>query len=118
MEFPDDVLQLIREYARPRMKYIPEYTHIVRLLGVEWPAVKRKLATPDAECVLDQFAYYAEAVVFERDAKDAVPILPEESCVSDYIVSDYMMWLHASRNHSMYVEVLQLRLRHLEFLIQ
>jgi hypothetical protein len=104
MEFPEDVLPIIREYARPRMKYIPEYNQIVRLLGAEWPAVKKKLETKDAESVLDQFAYYAEAVVFVRNAKDAIPILPEE-----HSYSDYMIWLVASRNYSAYVEVQELR---------
>jgi len=104
MEFPDDILPLIREYARPRMKYISEYNQIVRLLGVEWPAVKNKLAGPDAESVLDQFAYYAEAVVFTRNSKDAMPILTQE-----HSSSEYMMWLVASRNYSAYREVQELR---------
>jgi hypothetical protein len=104
MEFPEDILPLIREYARPRMKYIQEYNQIVRLLGVEWPEVKKKLETKDAEIVLDQFAYYAEAVVLSCNSKDAVPILPEE-----HSYSDYMMWLVATRNYSAYVEVRELR---------
>ena len=45
MEFPEDILTVIRSFARPRMKFIHEYNEIVRFLGVEWPAVKVKLAT-------------------------------------------------------------------------
>jgi len=113
MEFPEDVLSIIREYARPRMKFIHEYNQIVRLLGVEFYPVKKKLEGPDAERVLDQFAYYADGVVMERQSKDAVPVLEQEcTCI------EHMIWLVASRNHSAYLEVVQARLQHLEDLIK
>ena len=112
MEFPDDVLVIIREYARPRMQFIPEYNQIVRVLGDEWPAVKKKLECPDAESVLYQFAYYAEAVVMARQSKDAIPVLAQEcTCI------EHMVWLIASRNYSAYLEVEQARLQHLELLL-
>jgi len=113
MEFPDDVLAIIREYARPRMQFIHEYNHLVRLIGVEWQSVKRKLATPDAERVLEQFADYADSVVMTRYAKEAVPVLAQECAVSDY-----MNWLMASRHYSAHLEVTQLRLQRLEHLIK
>ena len=113
MEFPDDVLLLIREYARPRMKFIHEYNQIVREIGVEWYPVKRKLATTDAEKVLDQFAYYADAVIMTRYAKESVPVLS-----SDYTCSDHLKWLHASRHYNAHLEVVRLRLQRLEYLIK
>jgi len=113
MEFPDDVLAIIREYARPRMKFIHEYNHLVRILGVEWYPVKRKLEGPDAERVLEQFAYYADSVVMTRYAKEAVPILPQECTCSEH-----MNWLVASRHYSAHLEVTQLRLQRLERLIK
>ena len=112
MDFPDDVLAIIREYARPRMKFIHEYNQIARLLGFEWSAVKKKLAGPDAEKVLDQFAYYAEAVVTTRYAKEAIPVLS-----SDYTCSDHLKWLHASRHYSAHLEVVRLRLQRLEWIL-
>jgi hypothetical protein len=113
MELPEDVLPLIREYARPRMQFIHEYNQIVRLLGEEWPAVKKKLASPDAERVLEQFAYYADGVIMARQSKDAVPVLAQEcTCI------EHMVWLIASRNYSAYLEVEQLRRKHLEWLLR
>jgi len=71
MEFPEDVLSLIREYALPRMQFIHEYNEIVRLLGEELYPVKKKLEGPNAAIVLDQFAYYADAVVADKAAIEA-----------------------------------------------
>jgi hypothetical protein len=113
MEFPEDVLGIIRQYARPRMQFIHEYNHLVRLLGVEWYPVKKKLEGPDAERVLEQFAYYADAVVMTRYAKEAVPVLAQECAVSEY-----MKWLVASRHYSAHLEVMQLRLQCLERMIK
>ena len=44
MELPDDVVQLIREYSRPRFKYFREYNSMLRLCGVkEWRALRDAL---------------------------------------------------------------------------
>ena len=112
MEFPDDVLGLIRAYARPRMQFIHEYNEIVRILGIEWYPVKKKLETPDAASVLDQFAYYADGVVMARQAAADVPVLAQECTCSEH-----MVWLHASRNYSAYLGVVQARLRTLEYMV-
>lgn len=112
MEFPEDVLQIIRSYARPRMRYIHEYNQIVRLMGVEWTCVKKKLATKDAEHVLDQFSYYADAVIMARLAKEAVPVLAQECTVSDHT-----QWLIASMNYSDHLEIVRYRLKCLEMLL-
>ena len=112
MEFPEDVLGIIRQYARPRMQFIHEYNQIVRLLGVEWYPVKKKLEGPEAERVLEQFAYYADSVMTTRYAKEAVPVLLQECAVSDHL-----KWLIAFRHYSAHLEVMQLRLQRLERMI-
>jgi len=89
------------------MQFIHEYNEIVRLLGEEWYPVKKKLEGPNAAIVLDQFAYYADAVVTVRQL--TVPVLAQ-----DYTCTEYMDWLVASRNYSAYVEVAKARLQHLE----
>jgi hypothetical protein len=44
MELPDDVLQLIREYSRPRFKYFREYKRMLRLYSFqEWSALRDAL---------------------------------------------------------------------------
>lgn len=44
MELPDDVLQLIRAYSRPRFKYFREYNSMLRLCAFqEWTALRHSL---------------------------------------------------------------------------
>ena len=112
MEFPDDVLSIIREYARPRMQFIHEYNEIVRILGFEWYPVKKKLEGPDAASILDQFAYYANGVVMARQAEADVPVLAQECTCTEH-----MVWLLASRNYSAHLGVVQARLRRLECMV-
>jgi hypothetical protein len=95
------------------MQFIHEYNQIVRLLGDEWHAVKKKLATKDADRVLEQFAYYADGVLMARQSKNAVPVLAQECTCNEH-----MVWLIASRNYSAYLEVEQLRRKHLEWLLR
>jgi hypothetical protein len=44
MELPDDVLTLIRQYAKPCFKYFREYKWAIQVLGQEkWPLFKARL---------------------------------------------------------------------------
>ena len=44
MEFPDDVLTIIREYAKPAFQHFREYNHALKVLGKKkWPMLKFKL---------------------------------------------------------------------------
>ena len=62
MEFPYDILCLIREYARPRMKFIPEYKKVMLDLGMEdWDIVKQRLCDKDASLVISTLVAYTEA---------------------------------------------------------
>lgn len=112
MEFPEEIVSVINTYAKPRMKFIHEYNQIVREIGMEWPAVKNKLATSDAEFVLYKFAYYAESVVMAREAETSVPVL-----AYDYTLVDYMKWLKAFRYYSMRMDVLNSRRQSLELFV-
>jgi hypothetical protein len=76
-------------------------------LGRRVVSCQKKLEGPNAAIVLDQFAYYADAVVTVRQL--TVPVLAQ-----DYTCTEYMEWLVASRNYSAYVEVAKARLQHLE----
>jgi hypothetical protein len=112
MEFPEDILTIIRSFARPRMRFIHEYNEIVRALGTEWPAVKVKLATSNAAQVLSYFASYADAVLIAREANDAVPILPQ-----DYTCVERRKWLFASRVFRMHLDVSNERFKRLTYLL-
>jgi hypothetical protein len=52
MELPEDVLVLIRQYAKPCFKYFREYKVVVQVLGKDkWHPLKRKLLTHGDEIV-------------------------------------------------------------------
>jgi hypothetical protein len=64
MEFPDDVLALIRAYAKPRMRFYREYNAIMRELDMdEWREVQLKLCTDQAETVLYTLFAYKDAIL-------------------------------------------------------
>jgi hypothetical protein len=67
MEFPDDVLQLIRDYSRPRMRFYKEYRQGLTELGFEraehWHVLRDRLCSSEAEQVLSAFLSYKEATM-------------------------------------------------------
>lgn len=62
MEFPEDVLKIIREYSRPLMRFSGEYrTILIELRMKDWPEVRLKLCTSDAERVIESLIAYKNA---------------------------------------------------------
>jgi len=61
MEFPDDVLRLIRDYSRPCFKYFREYNRTLHIMGIKsLPKLKTcLLVTP--ERILPALQTYAAA---------------------------------------------------------
>ena len=56
MELPKYVLPLVRAFAKPRMKFYREYKKGLAELGVvDWPAVRLKLCSCEAEQVIHAF---------------------------------------------------------------
>jgi len=67
MEFPEDVLAIIRSYAKPRFKYFREYNKTLRILGkAVWPRLKEKLES-DPAIVLQSLLAYQTAVLRNRN---------------------------------------------------
>lgn len=86
MEFPDDVLCLIREFSRPRMKFIPEYKKVMRDLGmVDWNAIKKRLCDKDAEQVITTLLAWADAFLITEQLQT----LPNQD--------QSMLWLQVMR---------------------
>jgi hypothetical protein len=53
MEFPDDVLAIIRAYAEPRLRFSGEFKQILIELGLrDWREVRAKLCSSNAEQVI------------------------------------------------------------------
>ncbi len=64
MEFPEDICGLIRQYAKPRMRFVHEYHQAMRALGeADWPDVKRRLCDKDAEQVIAALIAYTDSVL-------------------------------------------------------
>ena len=62
MEFPDDILVLIRAYAKPLFRFSREYKEALRKLGMaKWPQLKQKLYTPHADQIMDALNAYVNA---------------------------------------------------------
>jgi hypothetical protein len=63
MEFPDDVLRHIQEYARPRVsrEARAEYARVAEYYGA-WPMLKRKMVTPFAIAVVREHNDVADRI--------------------------------------------------------
>ena len=67
MELPDDVLRLVREYARPQFQYFKEYNHALRIVGKKsWKGLKDKLHT-NPEQVLPALFVYQDAFLRKKE---------------------------------------------------
>ena len=66
MELPDDVLGLVRAYAKPRFQYFKEYNCAMRVLGMkDWVVLKEKMHT-NPETVLPALGIYLDAFVHKK----------------------------------------------------
>jgi len=74
MELPEDVLMIVRAYAKPRFTYFREYNEITKLLGREWPVLKEKLQT-DPEPILSAVLDYQCALSSQNKFKQEMDIL-------------------------------------------
>ena len=67
MELPQDVLEIIRAFSRPRMQFYKEYREGLTELGFSpkehWPELRDKLCSSDAELVFTAFMRYKEATL-------------------------------------------------------
>ena len=67
MELPDDVLAIIRAYAKPRFTYFREYNKTLKILGkANWPRLKEKLKS-EPEYVLPALLAYQMAVLRNKN---------------------------------------------------
>lgn len=86
MELPDDVLRLVREYARPQFQYFKEYNHALRILGKKsWKGLKDKLHT-NPEQVLPALLVYQDAFLRKKEVyelREAIMQLKKERSEMD-----------------------------------
>jgi len=61
MILPDDVLDIIRAFSKPLMRFSGEFREALMKLGLrDWPEVREKLCTPDAEKVIQKLKEYTD----------------------------------------------------------
>jgi hypothetical protein len=64
MELPEDVLAIVREYAKPRFLYYKQYKEAMLDMELnDWPAVRKRLCDSDGADVLKQFLEYKDCYV-------------------------------------------------------
>ncbi len=63
MELPDEVLALIRAYAKPRFRYFREYNGVLKIMKKkEWPKLKQRLQK-DPDSILPFLHTYCCALI-------------------------------------------------------
>ncbi len=92
MEFPSDVVALIKEFSQPRMKFVNEYRNVMRYLRMdEWLDVKERLFDKDAAQVIAALLAYT----------DEIALLEKELDSEQFI-------LHVEKRNILFKELLQL----------
>jgi hypothetical protein len=70
MILPDDVLCIIREYSKPRMRFYKEYKDAMKDIGlIDWPEVREKLCSSRADRVIRGLLNYTYAFVETEEVK-------------------------------------------------
>jgi len=70
MILPDDVLCIIREYSKPRMRFYKEYKDAIKKIELmDWPEVREKLCSSLADKVIRALLNYTYAFVETEDVK-------------------------------------------------
>jgi len=89
MEFPEDVLRIIRDYSRPRMKYRKEYKEAMLKLGLlHWGNVKKRLCDKDADQVICALQLYADAYLVLQELERLYYVTP----IDEYVYIHFQVW--------------------------
>jgi|LauGreDrversion4_2_1035121.scaffolds.fasta_scaffold2001101_1 hypothetical protein len=82
MEFPDDVLGLIRDFSKPLMQFSDKYNKCIhelnlarRMIGVK-EVVKRRLCDNDAHLVIQAFVDYVDALLTTYSVRQLLNVEP------------------------------------------
>jgi len=71
LSLPPELGSIVQEFARPRLRFSREYKEALQELGQQdWPELKAKLSTNNAEEVIVYLRAYLAAHRFEVEAKD------------------------------------------------
>jgi hypothetical protein len=91
MEFPNDVLGVIREFSKPLLRYSAEYKEAIRVLEMnEWPELKSKLSSKEADEVVPLLKIYI------HDYKEMLIARNKYVSMDDFMSEEYdaiELWL-------------------------
>jgi hypothetical protein len=82
MEFPEDVLGIISEYSKPRMRFLKEFNAAARDFETVSQVkkivedVKEKLMSKDAEKIIELFVAFVAASVATKKAQENLATTP------------------------------------------
>jgi len=89
MEFPQDILNVIREYSQPRMKYRQEYKEVMLKLGMKhWVNVQKRLCDKDADKVIHALHLYTDAYLVLHELEHLYYITP----IDEYVTIHFKVW--------------------------
>ena len=79
MELPEDVLAIVRAFAKPRFTYFREYNKTLNILGkAAWPRLKEKLESEPAS-ILPALLAYQMAVLRNKQFFKELMILRDKT---------------------------------------
>ena len=104
MEFPSDVLMLIREFSKPRMQCVNEFCQAKKIIGTLVPIdrlladIKQKMFTEEAKDVSEAFTNYAYAVHLTRHSQDVLYDMPFDT------TEERIQWQEYARSVAIHIE--------------
>lgn len=94
MEFPDDILAIIRAYSKPLMRFSGEFRKILIELGLrDWPEVRDRLCKPEAENVIQALLQYKDAYLVGEFARKSM-LRPRYPRILSFNYSDLVKRIH------------------------
>jgi len=89
MEFPEDILRIIRDYSQPRMKFRKKYRELMLKLGVShWGNVQKRLCDKDADKVICALQLYTDAYLVLQDLERLYYVTP----IHEYVHIHFQVW--------------------------
>jgi len=70
MEFPEDILGLIRAFSKPVFRHAKEFREILKVLRLSsWISIEAKLCSCNADRVIELLRVYRDAFVVKKEIR-------------------------------------------------
>lgn len=99
MEFPEDILGLIRAFSKPVFRHAKEFHEILKVLRLSsWISIEAKLCSPNADQVIVVLRLYRDAFVAKEEIRMRIRNSWEnyqEEYEQEYREQHYLMYDYA-----------------------